>query len=170
MTIRLTKSGFLVLFLPIFGLQDSNLTQNFWNCEILAWFWYKWLWNSYVAGFNGPREHNNSILVSEWFVALCTLLSKSNKFHLFNWTQKHQTNKKCHATDVKEKNDFLLKNESSNNVYLAKKYTSKQAQFPSPFKYSVQSINNPKYKLLKRIENLHHLFIKISSWTNKNRS
>ena len=42
----------------------------------MVWFWNKWLWNPYVAGFDGPHEHNNSILVSELFVALCIRSSK----------------------------------------------------------------------------------------------
>ena len=58
---KASKNGFLVLFFTIFELQDSNLPQKVWNCEKLVWLWNKWLWNPYVAGFDGPHEHNNSI-------------------------------------------------------------------------------------------------------------
>ena len=58
---KASKNGFLVLFFTIFELQDSILSLKVWNCEELVWLWNKWLWNPYVAGFNGPHEHNNSI-------------------------------------------------------------------------------------------------------------
>ena len=37
----------------------------------MAGYFYKWIGNSNVEGFEESNGHNNSILVSEWIGALC---------------------------------------------------------------------------------------------------
>ena len=65
------KSEFSVLFFHISKLKSFILLKKVSNCEKMVGNYGKWLVNSYVAGFKGSYEHNNSILVSEWFGALC---------------------------------------------------------------------------------------------------